>query len=130
MKKYDYAVPGDVIDKEKEAVIKVSLSNMKAVRFVSDIGSDYPAGDESGRRRFISQRKRGKHVDFISILEPYEKDRLIERVEYIGRNKISVVLADGREQVIEAFNIDTGEKISVKVSEYLNGECIRTETAE
>lgn len=130
MKRYDYAVPADVVDKNKEAVITISLSDMNVVRFVSDIGSDYPVGDESGRRRFVAQRKYGKQADFISILEPYEKDRMIKNVEKIGHNKICVELVDGRKQIVEAFDMDKGEKISVKVSEYINGECIRTETTK
>lgn len=127
IKKYDYAVPGDVLDKEREAVITVALSNMKAVRFISDIGSDYPVGDESDRRRFISERKRGKQAEFISVLEPYEKNRMIEKVEYAGHHKVAVKLVDGRKQIIEACNMESGKNITVKVSEYLNGDFIRSE---
>jgi hypothetical protein len=130
MKKYEHAIPADVLDKDKESVITVSLSGMNAVRFVSDIGSDYPVGDESDRRRFVAQRKRGKQAGFISILEPHEKDRMIKHTEYVSNNKIAVELADGRKQIVEVLNMDTGEKICVKVSEYVNGECVRTETSE
>ena len=54
---------------------------------------------------------------------------MIKSVEYTAKNTITVLLTDGRKQVIEAKNMDKDD-ISVKVSEYMNGECLRTETTE
>lgn len=129
MTEYKKAVPADVIDKSKEGVITISLTGLGAARFVADIGSDYPVGDEKDRRRFVAQRKCGKQASFISVLEPYETERMIKSVEYTAENTITVLLSDGRKQVIEAKNMDKDD-ISVKVSEYMNGECMRTETTE
>lgn len=62
-------------------------------------------------------------------MEPYETERMIKSVEYTAKNTITVLLSDGRKQVIEAKNMDKDD-ISVKVSEYMNGEYMRTETTE
>ncbi len=127
---YDKAVPSDVIDKSGEGVITVDISGINAVRFVSEIGGDYPVGDESDRRRFVSLRKHGKSAGFISVLEPYAGKRMIERVEYIGESAVAVTLADGRRQIITAEDMQTGKNISVRVDEYIGDKLVRSETTE
>lgn len=128
---YKKAVPGDVIDKSGEAVITVDLSALNAVRFVSDIGGDYPVGDESGRRRFAAQLKHERSSRFVSVLEPYTDRKMIKDIEFISYNEIKVSLNDGRVQVITVSELDgDGEDISAEVKEYINGKLVRSEKAE
>ncbi len=127
-KQYGRAVPGDVIDKSREGVITVDVSGINAVKFVSDIGGDYPVGDESGRRRFIALEKRGKAASFISVLEPHTGERMIEKAEAV-EGGVKLTLADGRVQTVTVTGMDTGRPCA-EVKEYRNGELLRCETAE
>ncbi len=129
-KPYALAVPGDVIDKDKEGIITVDISGLNAVRFVSDIGGDYPVGDESLRRRFIAQKKHGKEARFVSILEPYTDNKMIKSVEFVNDDEINVELNDGRMQTIKISGLDGAETITAEVLEYKNGEIFRCEKAE
>ncbi len=125
------AVPGDVIDNSKEGIITIDISKFNAVKFVSDIGGDYPVGDESERRRFIAQRKTGKNAEFVSILEPYTDKKMIKKVDFISNSEIRVELNDGREQHISVEGLNgSGNDICVKVDEYLDGKLVRTESAK
>lgn len=128
---YKKAVPGDVIDKSGEAIITIDLTKLNAVRFISDIGGDYPVGDESQRRRFVAQRKYERSARFISILEPYTDKKMIKDIKFESYNRIIVELNDGRKQIISVSELDgDGEDVSVKVDEYIGKKLIRSETAE
>ncbi|MBQ7573517.1 MAG: hypothetical protein IJT23_04595 [Clostridia bacterium] len=125
-KLYKRAIPADVIDTEKTGIITVNLDKINAKRFISDIGGDYPLGDESDRRRFVSLRKRGISANFISILEPYEKNSAIERVEYITDTEVCVYLKDGSMDKLNAYGMDTGD-IKISVTKYMDGKIISEE---
>lgn len=130
-KEFGRAVPGDVIDKDSEGIITIDLSQLDAVRFVSDIGGDYPVGDESRRRRFVAQRKHERSARFISVLEPYTDKKMIKDIKFNNYNSIRVLLNDGREQLITISELDgDGDDVSVSVKEYVNGNLIREENAE
>ena len=125
-KEYKRAVPGDVCDKSREGVITIDISGLNAVSFVSDIGGDYPVGDESRRRRFISQRTHATGARFISILEPYMDKKMIKDISFESYDRIRVDLNDGRSQVIEIAGLESGEA-SVRVEEYEQDKLIRKE---
>lgn len=127
-KLFERAVPGDVEDKSREGVITVDISAIGAVRFVSDIGGDYPVGDESKRRRFIAQLKRGCRARFISVIEPYTDKKMIESVEYVNDDEIRVKLTDGRLQRIMVSGID-GNNIKAEIEEYSGGILVRSESS-
>lgn len=127
-KKFDKAVPGDVTDKSRKGEIIVDLSGLNAVRFVSDIGGDYPVGDESNRRRMAALKKHGSTVRFVSVLEPYTDKKMIRNISYTNDDKIAVELNDGRTQTIEISGLDTGSGTAVTVCEYAGGQLIRKES--
>ena len=130
-KLYEKAVPGDVIDKSREGVITIDLTALNAVRFVSDIGGDYPVGDESKRRRFIAQRKNERSARFISVLEPYTDKKMIRDISFESYDRIRVYLNDGREQYIVISELDgDGNDVSVRIEEYKDGKLVREEAAE
>lgn len=128
-KPYDKAVPGDVCDKSKEGVITIDISGLNAVRFVSDIGGDYPLGDESLCRRFSAQKKCGKTARFTSVLEPYTDKKMIKDIAYVSENELKIELNDGRTQKIIISGLDGSEKVTAEVLEYKDGELIRSERA-
>ncbi len=129
-KLYEKAVPGDVEDKAREGVITIDLSGLNAVRFVSDIGGDYPVGDESQRRRFAAQYKHERSSRFISVLEPYTDRKMISNIEFETYDMIRIELNDGRTQLIRVTELDgDGDDVSVTVTEYCGGTEVRTETA-
>ena len=127
---YKRAVPGDGVDRSKESVIKIDLSGIDAVRFVTDIGGDYPVGVESRRRKFVSLRRRTKKAEFISLLETYDKEGVISGVKSSGDHEITVSLKDGREQIIRVSGLDGSGDINIEVKELKNGRVIREEYAE
>ena len=128
-KLYEKAVPGDAADRNHEAVITIDISSVGAVRFVSDIGGDYPVGDETSRRKFIAQRKYERSARFVSLLETYENKKMVKNVEFISYDNIKVTLRDGRSQVISITELDgDGDDISVTVEEYKNNVLVRDET--
>jgi hypothetical protein len=130
-REYTRAVPGDVEDKSSEGIITIDLSEIDAQTFVSDIGGDYPVGDESKRRRFIALRKHGKTARFVSVLEPYTNKKMIKEIAFDSYDKISVYLNDGRRQVITVSGLDgDGNNVSVSVEEYINDKPIRKEISE
>ncbi len=129
-KLFEKAVPGDVIDKTQEGVITIDLSELDAVRFVSDIGGDYPVGDESRRRRFVAQRKYQRSARFISVLEPYTDKKMLKDIKFETYNRITVELNNGRKQIISISELDgDGEDVSVKVEEYTGNELVRSENS-
>ncbi len=128
---FDRAVPGDVIDKSKEGVITIDISKLNAVKFVSEIGGDYPVGDESRRRRFAAQVKHERSSRFISILEPYTDRKMIKDIKFESYDRIKVELNDGRIQAIIVSELDgDGNDVSVTVEEYIGNKKVRSETAE
>lgn len=130
-KRFDRAVPANPADLEREGVILVDLTGLKAARFVASIGGDYPLGDETSRRKMLSARVVGKNARFVSVIETYEHSAKITKVAAVSADKISVELSDGRVQIIKLAGFDgDGDGISVHVKEIdAVGKIIRQDTA-
>lgn len=127
-KKYDKAIPAEPKEKDGEGEIIIDLKGLNAKAFVAVIGSDYPLGDETYRRRTLMNRQKGREVRFISIIEPYESNNMILRAKAIDRNTVQVELKDGRVQVIRIENFEgEGKDIDIEMVEYRDGQEIRKE---
>jgi len=119
---FERAVPGNPDDISQKALITLDLTGLNVIRFVSSIGGDYPLGDEAARRKLLSARTKGEQARFISIVEPYETERMIVKAEAIGPNVVLVELRDGRKQQIEVSNMEGyGEEVKIVMTE-LNAE--------
>lgn len=128
-RQYRKAIPAEPEDRAKDGVITVSLKGLRAVRFYSAIGGDYPVGGESDRRRTVMLRRRGKSSSFITLLEPYEKQPSIKSVSQSG-GSVTVELRDGRTQRITVTGLRPGTgALTALLEEYENGRPTRTETA-
>ena len=131
-KRFDLAVPANPAELGREGVITVDLSGLKAVRFVTSIGGDFPLGDETYRRKMLSARAVGKSARFLSVIETYENTAKITKAVAASADEIHVELADGRVQIIKLTDFDgDGNGLSAHVQEIgADGTIIRQEIAD
>ncbi|MCR2806311.1 alginate lyase family protein [Paenibacillus soyae] len=126
---YPHAIPTSPVDHDREAVIRVDLTKLQAVRFVGLIGADAFPGDESQRRVTYGIRTTGRTGRFVTVIEPYEAGRMVESVHALDENTVRVELRDGRAQAITVQHMDS-DRNSVMLREFRNGMLIREELAE
>jgi hypothetical protein len=116
------AIPSEPEDYSREAVIRVSLEGLGAKLFESSIGGDYPPGPEENIRKWHAVRARGKSARFISVLEPFETNRVIVSAKAEDRDTVKVNLADGAIQFIKINGFeDSRQGITVQFTEYKDG---------
>jgi hypothetical protein len=125
---YPHAIPASPIDHGEEGIIQVNLSGLNAVRFIGLIGADAFPGDEEQRRMTYGVRSRGVVGRFITVVEPFEKEAVIESVSADDENTVKVHLRDGRVQLITVRHIDKAD-VSIAISEYRDGQLIRQEAS-
>ncbi|RED94616.1 COG1470 family protein [Marinoscillum furvescens] len=123
--------PGMPENTKEAAVITVDISGIAAQRFEATIGGDFPLGDESSRLKSMAVRTKGTEARYLSIVEPYETESMIERVVAKSENELLVKLKDGREQqlVISGLEGSDGE-VKVEVKEMKNGQVVRSERSD
>lgn len=125
---YPNAIPASPLDHDREAVIRVDLSGIHAVRFIGLIGADAFPGDESQRRRTYGVRTKGRTGRFITVIEPYEADSMVAAVRADDANTVRVELRDGRVQMIAVRSIESDDA-EVLLREFRNGALLREELA-
>ncbi|MDR6879585.1 hypothetical protein [Bacillus sp. 3255] len=123
---YPHAIPTSPLDHDREAVIRVDLSDIEAVRFIGLIGADAFPGDEDQRRMTYGVRTKGRTGRFITVVEPYEEQRMISCVHAQDENTIRVELLDGRTQRITVQQIES-DQAALLLQEYRNGTLVREE---
>ncbi|WP_019909122.1 COG1470 family protein [Paenibacillus sp. HW567] len=129
MKPFDRAIPANPLDMGREGIIRVDLAGIRATRLVASIGSDYPLGDETHRRKMLSARSTGKTARFVTLIEPYEKQPMVASVMARSADEIQVKLADGRVQTIKVENFevsDAGTVVEVAETD-MSGKPLREE---
>ncbi len=97
---FEKAIPTEPQDNTKEGIIRVDLSKVDAKYFSGCIGSDYPVGDETERRRTVALRTTGTQAQFITVLEPVENTHLIKKVEALDSSHLMVYLEDKKVEII------------------------------
>lgn len=120
------STPGMPGNAKEAGVITVDLSELDAVSFKAKLGGDFPMGDETQRLKSMAVRTHGTEARFLSIVEPYENESMIESVTAPNANELIVKLTDGRTQQIKFQGMESGD-VQVAVSEMQNGEVIREE---
>jgi hypothetical protein len=128
---YKNAIPANMENMDEAGVITVDLSKLSAVRFKTVLGSDYPLGNEAARRKTFAVRSKGKTARYLTVLEPFETESVIQSVEATDANHLKVKLKDGRIQeiTITGFEAEKGQtKVSVK--ELKDGKVIREEVTK
>lgn len=125
---YPDAIPASPIDHSREGCIDIDLSGLDAVRFVGCIGCDAFPGDEWQTRKTYAVRSRGKRADFVTVVEPFETESVIQETESTGAGQLKVTLKDGRVQIFSVTGIE-GRKPSVTMESWKDGKQVDVETA-
>ncbi len=107
------------------------LTGLNAVELTGCVGGDFPVGDESQRRRVFGIRHTGKDARFLTVIEPFEKDGVIESVSANSADSVTVMLKDGRKHQFKITGLgDDGKAVSITMEEYQNDQLIFTEQAK
>mgnify|MGYP000028039335 FL=1 len=113
---------------ETPAEYAFDLSNLQATRLKTVIGGDYPLGDEAERRITFGVRTDASQARFLTVIEPYEKESLVQSVTAPSADELIVKLKDGREHCLHFFGMEgEGNKLGVKVQEWKEGRLVREE---
>lgn len=113
---------------DEAGVISVDLSGLNVVLFKAVLGGDYPLGEELPRHKTYAVRSKGKIARYLSVIEPFENQSVIQSVEATDADHLKVTLKDGRVQEISIRNLDgTNGAAQVSVKELKDGKVIRQE---
>jgi hypothetical protein len=123
---YPDAIPTSPADHDREGVILVDLTGLRAVAFVGLIGADAFPGDEEQRRMTYGIRTHGRVGRYITVIEPYEADPVVASATARHENAVEVTLKDGRTQTLSVSGIDR-EDVAVRFAEYREGRLLREE---
>jgi hypothetical protein len=125
----DKALSAQPEEESQPAVTRVDLSGVNAVRFKATLGGDFPVGQESEVWKTIALRSSGKEAHFVSLLEPFEKNRMVKKASASGPDALRVDLNDGRIQEITISHLEgDGKDLSVHIKESKDGKVIREES--
>ena len=123
-----HAISGMPSKAGEDGVVRINLAGWNALRFVANLGCDYPLGNEAQRRKTYSARSFGTEASFISVIEPYEKQSVIKNVSAINESSLKVELTDGRIQEINISNLKhTSGQTEVQIREFKDGIMLRDE---
>jgi hypothetical protein len=127
---YPFATPAQPLTNAVTGLVRVDLGGLDAVRFQATLGSDYPPGDESQRRKVYAIRAgHGTEARFLTVIEPYENQPVIKSAVALGADQLRVELADGRVQDIQIENFTgDGKDIQITLTESRDGKILRRES--
>ncbi|MEF8787869.1 MAG: alginate lyase family protein, partial [Planctomycetota bacterium] len=119
----DEAIPAEPKDNSKPGLITLDLQGLNAKHIRATVASDHPLGEKPERRRGLIVRSTGKTARFLTVIEPYEKEGIVESVTASGPNTLEVTLADGRvhEFTITGLESSSGD-IEVEMTARGDGE--------
>ncbi|HHX01137.1 MAG TPA: hypothetical protein GX739_00555 [Firmicutes bacterium] len=121
---YPKAIPTSPVNHDEEGVITVDLTRLDAEKFVGLIGADAFPGDELQRRKTYAVRTEGREGRFVTVVEPYEAEPVVQSVHGVSPDQVIVYLTDGRRQVITLENVETSSP-GLRLEEYKNGKLVR-----
>lgn len=128
--KYKSATSAQPRKNDEKAFVRVELSSLDAVRFKATLGSDFPLGNETQRRKVYAIRApEGTEARFLTVIEPYEDQPMVKSAVATSADSLRVELADGRVQEITLKNFDgSGKDIVANITESRAGKMLRSET--
>jgi hypothetical protein len=129
---YKCATPAEPTTNGVAGIVRVDLSGLKAARFKTTIGGDYPLGNEGQRRKITAIRApQGDQARFLTVIEPYATAPMVHSAEALSADKLRVELNDGRVQEITLKNLDgSGNDIAAALVESKAGRVLRQESTE
>ncbi len=126
-----HSLPAQPQDGDGQCEIEIDLSQIQASRLCVTFGGDYPLGDETPRRRTLAVRSKGLSARFLTVVEPYEKESMVERVEATDADHLTVWLKDGRRQQLAISGMEgDGSHAVVTLYEEQDGTFVAKETTE
>lgn len=111
---YPYAMGASPMDHDRESRILLNLEGQEAVKLTACVGVDAFAGDEWQKRKTYAVRQRGRVGRFVTVIEPYESESVVDQVDAHSPDQVEVTLKDGTVQVITLQDI-MGEKPKVQL---------------
>ncbi|MDF7797941.1 hypothetical protein P4C99_00600 [Pontiellaceae bacterium B1224] len=126
-KLFDQSVPANPMKSEQDGRITLDLSGLNAVRFKASVGGDYPFGDETWRRKSLSFRTTGNGARFLTVIEPFEKESVVESVTAQSANEVTVELKDGRTDKISFQGLEKGRGFNAVIQKYEHGQLVQEE---
>ncbi|MDQ8197894.1 alginate lyase family protein [Pelagicoccus enzymogenes] len=127
-RRFESTLPANPFKANEDGTINVSLKSLNASRFQASVGGDYPLGDETWRRKSLSFRTQGTETQYLTVIEPFEKDSVVKSVNAHSAREIEVMLKDGRKHILTINNLEQGSDISVSIKEFKSGKLLREET--
>ena len=127
----DHGEPGDLVWNLDALLLSGNLAS-EPVRLRACVGVDAFPGDEGQVRRFYAVRaaEASESAQFITVLEPYETERRVLRVNADSATSVDVTLADGRVQRISLHEgAEDGSQPWLDFVETRDGRILREETA-
>jgi len=122
----DNSTAGMPKNTKESASVTVDLSGLDVVRFKATIGSDFPLGDETQRRKTMAVRSQGEKARYLSVIEPYENESVVKSVSAKSADQLVVELADGRVQEITISGFEAND-VKIAVRETRDGKILREE---
>ena len=130
-KEFKNDVPAEPADTSRPGDITIDLTSIDAIRLTAVVGSDYPPGDESQRRKTYAVRSQGVDATFLTLIEPYEDRPMVKSALATGASSLSVELTDGGMQRIEIKHLDgDGKNLGVNIQEIRGDQILRTESCD
>lgn len=130
-KLYKDAVGIEPKDSKKIARLVYNIENLGVVRLEGILGNDYFVGDEEQLRKTVGVRQNGKEVCFVTLIEPFEKESIIETVNIKSQDEIEICLNDGRKQrlYIDDFYQKNGN-MNIIMEEWKDNQLLRKESVK
>jgi hypothetical protein len=122
-----HSVPANPVKENVDGTVTVDLTQLNAVRFKACVGGDYPLGDEAQRRKSLSFRTTGKQTQYLTVIEPFEKESVVKRVTATSATELTVELKDGRTHQISFQGLEKGADIQATIQEFKNGKLVAKE---
>ncbi len=113
---YPFSLGASPVNHQEESRIEIDLKDLNAVRLTACVGVDAFPGDEWQKRKTYAVRSFGKTARYITVIEPYEKESVILRVQADGPDSVRIERKDGRIQTISVHGLDT-DQVSIKKAE-------------
>jgi hypothetical protein len=125
----DKAIPAEPTNNETTGRIELDLSDVDADRLEATIASDHPVGKRPNGRKGLILRDTGQEARFLTVIEPFESESVVDTVEASDSSTVTVQLTDGRRHVFEVEGLDSESgSVTVTKTEYVDGEAVGTET--
>lgn len=127
---YRWGLPAEPLNlgSDTPAEYTFDLSGLQAVRLKTVIGGDYPLGDEAERRITFGVRTDAPQARFLTVIEPFEKENLVQSVTAPSADELIIKMKDGREHRLYFSGMEGDEEqLAAKVQEWKDGKLIREE---